>query len=155
MKDMFSIGEFSNLSKISIYTLRYYDKIGLFKPAQTDQITSYRYYTYSQLMKLDIIKVCRDIGLDIETIKQLFTESTPLDFKQGLLAQQEKIAEKILSLNTSLNTLKSIYNRIDIAGKIGDDSTFYFRNLKERIAFSTISKIDGTESEISSNDMVS
>ena len=40
---MLRIGEFSKLAKISIKTLRYYDKIGLLKPTMIDSATQYRY----------------------------------------------------------------------------------------------------------------
>lgn len=35
---MFKISEFSKLSRIPIQTLRYYDQIGILKPAVTDEI---------------------------------------------------------------------------------------------------------------------
>ena len=40
---MLKIGEFSKLSRVSIRMLRYYDAIGLLKPAETDRFTDYRY----------------------------------------------------------------------------------------------------------------
>lgn len=46
---MLKIGEFSRLSKVSIRMLRYYDDIGLLKPAVTDRFTGYRYYNNGQL----------------------------------------------------------------------------------------------------------
>lgn len=46
---MLRIGEFSKLAKTTVKTLRYYDKVGLLKPAFTDSVTSYRYYTEEQL----------------------------------------------------------------------------------------------------------
>lgn len=42
---MFRIGEFANLNKISIKTLRYYDELGLLKPMEVDWQTGYRYYS--------------------------------------------------------------------------------------------------------------
>ena len=46
---MFRIGEFSKLAKTTVKTLRYYDKVGLLKPAFVDSETSYRYYSEAQL----------------------------------------------------------------------------------------------------------
>ena len=40
---MFKIGDFSKLSQVSVKALRYYDKIGLLKPARVDRFTNYRY----------------------------------------------------------------------------------------------------------------
>jgi len=49
---MLKIGEFSKIAQVSIKTLRYYDRMGLLKPAHIDRYSSYRYYTLSQLPRL-------------------------------------------------------------------------------------------------------
>ena len=49
---MFKIGEFSKFSQVTVKTLRYYDQIGLLKPAEIDRFTGYRYYSASQLPRL-------------------------------------------------------------------------------------------------------
>ncbi|WP_196598578.1 MerR family DNA-binding transcriptional regulator [Pectinatus frisingensis] len=46
---MFKIGKFSKLAQISIRMLRYYDKVGLFKPAQIDKWTDHRRYPVEQI----------------------------------------------------------------------------------------------------------
>lgn len=70
---MFRIGEFSKMSKTTIRTLRYYDEIGLLKPEQTDKLTSYRFYTTEQLVKLHRIQAMRQIGLSIDEIKLILS----------------------------------------------------------------------------------
>nr|pir transcription activator bmrR - Bacillus subtilis [Bacillus subtilis] len=66
----YSIGEVSKLANVSIKALRYYDKIDLFKPAYVDPDTSYRYYTDSQLIHLDLIKSLKYIGTPLEEMKK-------------------------------------------------------------------------------------
>ena len=46
---MLSIGEFSKISHLTMNTLRYYDEIGLLKPAFIDPKNGYRYYDIFQL----------------------------------------------------------------------------------------------------------
>lgn len=46
---MFKIGEFSKLTQVSIRMLRYYDEIGLLRPASVDLSTGYRMYCASQI----------------------------------------------------------------------------------------------------------
>ena len=62
---MYRIGEFSKLTKTTIKTLRYYDEIGLLKPAYVDEENGYRYYTTSQLFSLHKIIALRQIGLSV------------------------------------------------------------------------------------------
>ena len=52
---MYKIGDFSRMSKTTIKTLRYYEKVGLLKPAYVDLNTSYRYYEARQLVDLSKI----------------------------------------------------------------------------------------------------
>jgi DNA-binding transcriptional MerR regulator len=51
---MFSIGEFSKLTRVTVKMLRHYDEIALLKPAATDARSGYRYYTVDQLPRLEI-----------------------------------------------------------------------------------------------------
>jgi DNA-binding transcriptional MerR regulator len=46
---MLKIGDFSALSKISIFMLRNYNEIGLLIPAHINEATGYRYYSEEQL----------------------------------------------------------------------------------------------------------
>ena len=66
---LYKIGDFSNISGISIRTLRYYDDIDLFKPKEVDLFTNYRYYTMEQLDDLKLINELKKIGFSLEEIK--------------------------------------------------------------------------------------
>ena len=70
---MLKIGDFSKLSRVSIRMLRYYDEIGLLKPAVTDRFTDYRYYSESQLPTVCRITALRDMGC------LLYTSPSPRD----------------------------------------------------------------------------
>ena len=52
---MFRIGEFSQIAQVPTSQLRYYDEIGLLQPAQIDEWTNYRYYSITQLPRLNRI----------------------------------------------------------------------------------------------------
>src|SRR5215471_20138439 len=78
------IGDFSKLSQVSIKTLRYYDEMGLFKPIDVDRFTGYRYYSVSQLPRLNRILALRDLGLSLEQIEQALNGLT-LDQLRGML----------------------------------------------------------------------
>ncbi len=65
---MFKIGDFSKLSLVSVKTLRYYDELGLLKPARVDEFTGYRYYSASQMPRLNRILALKDLGLSLEQV---------------------------------------------------------------------------------------
>lgn len=82
---MFKIGDFSRLSRVSIRTLRYYDRVGLLKPAYVDPFSDYRYYTADQLATLNLILALKDLGLSLDQIRDLLAESVPPEQLQGML----------------------------------------------------------------------
>ena len=53
---MFRIGEFSKLTQVSIRMLRYYDEVGILKPAEVDKWTGHRLYSVEQIPRQ--IKSC-------------------------------------------------------------------------------------------------
>jgi DNA-binding transcriptional MerR regulator len=65
---------FLGITKTTIKTLRYYDRIGLLKPKAIDKFTNYRYYTTAQMAELYEILSYRQAGLTIEQIKQIVIE---------------------------------------------------------------------------------
>lgn len=65
---MFKIGEFSKLTQVSVRMLRYYDEMGLLKPAEVDSWTGYRMYSVDQIPILNKIIYLRDSGFSVAEI---------------------------------------------------------------------------------------
>src|SRR5437868_10010490 len=82
---MFKIGDFSRLSLVSVKALRYYDELGLLKPARVDESTGYRYYAASQLTRLNRILAMKDMGLSLEQIALLLDQELTPDQIRGML----------------------------------------------------------------------
>jgi len=68
---MIKIGEFSKIAQVSIKTLRYYDRLGLLKPAHIDHFNGYRYYDLTQLVTLNRILALKDLDFTLDQIKEL------------------------------------------------------------------------------------
>lgn len=67
---MYKIGDFSDITKYSIKTLRYYDEIGLLKPSYTDYYSGYRYYESYQVKDALLINKLKKLGLSLSEIKE-------------------------------------------------------------------------------------
>jgi len=93
------IGDFSKLSQVSVQALRYYDELGLLKPVEVDRFTGYRYYSASQLPRLNRILALKDLGFSLEKIAQTLEEGVSPEQLRGMLRlrqaeQQQRVAEE-------------------------------------------------------------
>jgi DNA-binding transcriptional MerR regulator len=133
MKQYFSIGETARLNNISIQTLRYYDKIGIFKPHYTDQGNGYRYYHIKQFFYLDIIKYLKYIRTPLEEIRRIIS-SNP-EHMQTFLEEQESVIEDEMDnlerarrlLHRRKNQLKE---QLEICNR--EKGIVYFRYMEEQ-----------------------
>lgn len=112
MKGYLSIGKVAKLKNVSIKSLRYYDEIGIFKPALTDHTTGYRYYKENQLYLLDAISLCIELGIPLKNMSDYCDKNGRPDL-QKLLGDAKTLAEqKIRSMYTSLETLQNTINAL-------------------------------------------
>lgn len=107
---MFSIGDFSRLARVSGRLLRYYDEIGLLKPAHVDTFTGYRHYSAAQLPRLNRILVLKDLGFSLEEIAKLVGEHVSGDALRGMLLMRRSEVERALA--TEVERLRGIEMRI-------------------------------------------
>src|SRR5262245_58518657 len=82
---MFRIGDFSRIARVSARQLRFYEEIGLFRPAHADPQTGYRYYRASQLGELNRIIVLKELGFSLEQIGAIVASNAGAAELRGLL----------------------------------------------------------------------
>ncbi len=106
---MLSIGEFSNICKVSTKTLRYYAKIGLLFPTEVNPENGYRYYSIGQLQKMLLINRLKSYGLSLDEIKTVIDDYDNQDEKLYLLLNQTsaKLEQQIIDSQTTLSKLNN------------------------------------------------
>ncbi|MFZ4894254.1 MerR family transcriptional regulator [Plantibacter sp. Mn2098] len=62
------IGEFAQVSGLTVKALRHYDERGLLRPAHVDPQTRYRSYAASQLRNAVLVRALRDAGVPIDDL---------------------------------------------------------------------------------------
>ena len=111
---MLKIGEFSKLSRVSVRMLRYYDAIGLLKPAETGRFTDYRYYSEAQLPVVCRITALRDMGFPLAEVRALlpvYGDPEALDARlarrqRELEAQREAVCQQLRLLDSARRRLR-------------------------------------------------
>lgn len=100
----YTVNRLAKLSGVSIRTLRFYDAIGLLKPAYYGD-NHYRYYEDEQIMLLQQILFYRELGLSLNDIQRIISSD---DFNKidALISHKQILAQ-------SLDRTKKLINTID------------------------------------------
>src|SRR5215203_5351495 len=100
---MIKIGEFSKLVQVPVATLRYYDQMGLLKPIEVDRFTGYRYYSVSQLPRLNRILALRGLGFTLEQIAEALDDGlTPEQMRGMLRLRHAQISQQLVEMQDQL-----------------------------------------------------
>lgn len=111
---MFKIGDFSKLSLVSIKALRYYDELGLLRPMKVDEFTGYRYYSASQLTRLNRILALKDMGLSLDQIRKLLDQDLTPDQIRGMLRlKQVELQQQIMEDQARLERVEAWLQAFD------------------------------------------
>lgn len=92
---MFSIGEFSKITGLTVKTLRFYHEQQLLPPASIDDHSGYRYYSEAQIEKARAIAYLRSMDFPLAEIAALLAGQDETQALQAIERQRAVIEEKI------------------------------------------------------------
>lgn len=95
MDDCYPIGEAARRAGVTIETLRHYDRIGLIVPFRVDPQTGYRYYSDTEVAKVQVVHYLRSVKFSLTDIKKLFSEDDIPALTDTLRLAQKKVDEEI------------------------------------------------------------
>lgn len=103
----YTVQKLGKMAGISTRTLRYYDEIGILKPARINS-SGYRIYGQSEVNRLQHILFYRELGVSLESIKVILTVPS-FDGAKALREHREKLLEKREQLDMLISNVdKSI-----------------------------------------------
>ena len=111
---LLSVKEFSSLTGIEESTLRYWDRIGLFRPAMRHEDNNYRLYTLEQVVSVNFVTVMSSLKLPLKTIGQSRDARSPEKII-SLLEQQEfeidREVARLQEIHSTIHTLRDIFRQ--------------------------------------------
>lgn len=111
---MIKIGEFSKFVQVPVGTLRYYDQVGLLKPVHVDRFTGYRYYSFSQLPRLNRILALKGLGFSLEQIAIVLAEGlTPEQMRGMLRLRHAQISQQLAEVQSQLTEVEVRLRQIE------------------------------------------
>lgn len=112
IKNMLKISELSEQTGLSAHTLRYYEKYGLINASNRSE-TGYRFYTDSDVRRVQFVKTARNTGFSLSDIGQLLSIRVN---KQSHSCQEvtDITQKKLFEVNAKVNDLLSMQQTLKL-----------------------------------------
>lgn len=139
------IGDFAKLGYVSVSALRYYDELGLLKPAHVDRWTGYRFYDLDQLAMLHRILALKDLGLSLEQVRTLLGEELPAEQIRGMLRlKRAELQVQAAEIQDRLARVEARIQQIEMEGKMPEYDVIVKKvePVKAAVLYDTIPNMD-------------
>ncbi|MDQ0220193.1 MerR family transcriptional regulator [Peribacillus cavernae] len=148
----YTVQKLGRLAGVSTRTLRYYDEIGLLKPARTNS-SGYRIYGQQEVDRLQQILFYRELEISLDNIKEIVTAPS-FNRAEALIEHREQLLDKRKQLDLLIanveKTIASNEGRMTMADKekfegfkqkmIDDNEKKYGKEIREKYGDDTINK---------------
>jgi DNA-binding transcriptional MerR regulator len=148
----YTVQKLGNLAGISTRTLRYYDEIGILKPARINS-SGYRIYGEAEVDRLQQILFYRELGVSLESIRDIVIAPS-FDGANALREHHERLLEKRQQLDMLIanveKTIAVTEGRIKMADRekfegfkqkmIDDNEKKYGKEIREKYGNDTVEK---------------
>ncbi|WEK54139.1 MAG: MerR family transcriptional regulator [Candidatus Cohnella colombiensis] len=118
---LYSIGQASKICNLSIQTLRFYDKIGLVNPSETDKYSGYRYYSNLDLLHIKIVQGLKSLNFKLEEISRTL-KSEKLDrIMEMMETKHAETLQEVRRLEQIATTIEQRMNQMTYLQALGDE----------------------------------
>ena len=141
-KTRLKIGEFSRLMQVTVKTLRHYEQKGLLIPEEIDEWTGYRYYSITQMQKLNTIRQLQQLGFTLDEIRDLYDNKSQTPSVEQLtekIEETERELQRLQARRTQLLEWMDSHKKI----KTMENLKFSIQSLPEVIVASHREVISG------------
>jgi DNA-binding transcriptional MerR regulator len=108
---MFSIGEFSRITGITVKALRHYHEEGLLAPSWIDEQTSYRYYNEDQIETARLIAFLRTLEFPLADIRELLAQGEDEELLiQAMQRHRQMLNQRIQGFKKTVRALEQFIN---------------------------------------------
>ncbi|WP_316570274.1 MerR family transcriptional regulator [Neobacillus sp. YIM B06451] len=118
----YSVQKLAKLAGISSRALRYYDEIGLLKPARINS-SGYRIYGETEVNKLQQILFYRELDVSLDTIKEIL-HSPEFDNVGALRDHRQKLLDRRRQLDLLLKNVDKTIEMAEGGAKMSDKEKF-------------------------------
>jgi len=130
--NLLTISELTKLTDANIYSLRYYERIGVLKPAFVDSNTGYRYYSFEQIFHVKLILFCIELDIPLKELVHFTDNENTIDYLE-ILSYGKKIAEsKLQKIQKGLDFIRNAEQQIIKSNEPHLQQSIYSRKLVKK-----------------------
>jgi DNA-binding transcriptional MerR regulator len=107
MPKTLSIGDFAEITHLSVKTLRHYHEVGLLEPASVDSRTGYRSYTLDQVPTAQVVLRFRELGMPVREVSALL-QADPAQRAELITAHLERLENQLATTQRSVRSLRRL-----------------------------------------------
>lgn len=131
--ELLSIGEVSKMKGVGVKSLRYYERMGVLPPAYVDPDSRYRYYSMHQMVDIDIITTCIDLGIPLRELRSYMDEGGIADLEALLAWSREIAVQNLRRAEITLSQLDGYLDEARTQKKLAEAPTPYERSLPKQL----------------------
>lgn len=143
------IGEMARFNRVSISTLRLYDKVGILKPCYTDPETNYRYYSIHQKARLDMIQYMKELGMSLGEIGDILETGDIQMIESTLIRKKKQVKEELAQLHLRLGAISRAIESVERFRKAPDCGMITVEYIPHRKAYVMHTDMNFYEHDIS------
>lgn len=122
---MFSIGEFSKITGLTVKTLRFYHERGVLVPAHIEAGSGYRYYDQRNVETARAVVALRDCGFGLDEIQLIIRDhADEADILGYLQQRKQSLRERIRSDRDLVSVIDRIIKNEQEARHVAEHSAF-------------------------------
>jgi len=160
----YTVQKLAQLAGVSSRTLRYYDQIGILTPARVNS-SGYRIYGQKEVDRLQQILFYRELGIALETIKEIMTAPS-FDAEKALNEHREQLLKKRKQLDLLITnvekTIASAEGRMNMSDQekfegfkkkmIDENERKYGKEIREKYGEDTVNQSNAKLMNMSQED---
>ncbi|SFW86306.1 MerR family transcriptional regulator [Amycolatopsis australiensis] len=108
-----TIGEFAQLTQLSIRTLRRYHESGLLEPASVDPASGYRYYTAEQIPTAQVIHRLRELDMPLADVAELLATEDAAQRADLVGRHLRRLEEELARTRAAVASLRRLLRPAD------------------------------------------
>ena len=109
-----TIGEFAQLTHLSVRTLRRYHESGLLAPATVDPSSGYRYYTSAQIPAAQVIHRLRELDVPLAEVGKILATEDHQERAELIASHLQRLEAQLDRTRAAVTSLRQLL-RPDVA----------------------------------------